>query len=419
MKNQEQLEILLNKYLDHQCTTEEIHYLLDYFDIPQNEEALKSYIFRYFDQPENAANLAKPDFAKSEVETTVRAVHNNLLSQIRTRRVPVIRKLKWLRVAAALILLAASTAIFLYFQKDRSHSTTTLQATHNDIAPGGNKAVLTLGDGTQILLDDANEGELARQAGISISKTADGQLLYNTTENFNQGNAVVAYNKIETPRGGEYQVVLPDGTQVWLNAASSLRFPAAFTEKERRVELTGEAYFEVTHAGSAENANRPFIVITNRQIVEVLGTRFNINAYPEEAAVTTTLAEGSIKVSKQVSSGKAASPGDQSGSIVLMPGQQSLLTDTSNTIHIQNADIETALAWKNGDFIFNEEDLPSIMRKVARWYNIEVDFQGSHGDVTFTGRISRSRNLSAVLNTMELTEKVQFSVKGRRVTVIH
>lgn len=265
------------------------------------------------------------------------------------------------------------------------------------IKPGGNKAVLTLSDGSHIELDDLANGEIAKESGVQITKTADGRLLYTARPGL--GHVKIGYNTIATPKGGQYRIALPDGSQVWLNAASSLKYPSAFTGKERNVTLTGEAYFEV-----AGNKNMPFMVKTRNQEVEVLGTHFNINAYEDESRVKTTLIEGSVKVKLP-----------SNNSTLLKPGEQSdVLTD----IKVSQVDASSVIDWKEGVFWFNDESIFSIMRQFSRWYNIEVEYRGDVSNIRFGGQVSRMRNLSQVLRIMELTRSVLFKVEGNKIIVM-
>ncbi|SMC38036.1 FecR family protein [Pedobacter africanus] len=268
----------------------------------------------------------------------------------------------------------------------------------DDVVPGGDKAFLTLANGRKISLTDAANGEIAKEAGLSITKTADGQLVYTVKEDTETSTNLL--NTIETPKGGKYQINLPDGTRVWLNAASSLRYPAKFVGDKRMVTLTGEGYFEV-----AKNREMPFIVKTAGQEVHVLGTHFNINSYADEGSVKTTLAEGSVRVI----------PAAEAEKITLKPGEQSELDNKG--IKVKKADLEAVLAWKQGDFIFDGEDLKSIMRKVARWYDVEVIYKGVFDHLKFGGSISRSKNISSVLGIMEETGSVHFHIEGKRITV--
>lgn len=268
-----------------------------------------------------------------------------------------------------------------------------------DVVPGGNRAVLTLANGKKIVLTSASNGELAKQSGISIRKTHNGELVY--TVSAQHHSAGPEYNTTETPRGGQYQLGLADGTKVWLNASSSLKYPTHFTGKERQVELTGEAYFEVTH-----HASMPFKVKTTKAIVTVLGTHFNVNAYHDEPSVRTTLLEGKVRVN--------ALSSNASG--ILKPGEQATLT--GDQIQITPGDTEAATAWKNGYFRFRGEHIASIMRKLSRWYNIDVQYTTTISDEGYYGTISRFKNIKQVLAVLSETGSVHFKVDGRRVTVM-
>ncbi len=291
-------------------------------------------------------------------------------------------------IAAAVVLILISTGI--YFYQAAKEPVTFVEARENDMDPGGNKATLTLADGRRISLTDAGDGELAHESGITIIKTGEGQVIYKITNADGQADAL-SYNKIETPIGGQYQVNLPDGSTVWLNSASSMRYPVRFTGSERKVEITGEAYFEVSH-----DASKPFRVVSENQTVEVLGTSFNIMAYHDEASTSTTLIRGSVRVIG----------GDKSE--VIKPGQQTSVN--KGNISIKDADIDEAIAWKNGYFMFKSEDIGSIMRKISRWYNVKVEYQGVDMENVFGGRVSRSRKVSEVLKLLESTGSVHFKL---------
>jgi hypothetical protein len=265
-----------------------------------------------------------------------------------------------------------------------------------DIAPGSNKAILRLADGTEILLDSAHDGTLAQQGVVKIIKLNNGQLAYNPQKGKSEE---ILYNTITTPKGGQYQLVLADGTKVWLNAASSLRFPAAFAGKERIVELNGEGYFEV-----AKNASMPFHVRVHDMDVQVLGTHFNINAYTDETAMRTTLLEGSVQVSQ----------GEQTQ--LLTPGQQAAASQNGQIQLADGVDVEEVMAWKNGMFQFQGADLETILRQAARWYDIDVEYKQRISD-RFSGQISKNVNLSQLLKILELTGKVHFEIEGRKIIV--
>lgn len=225
------------------------------------------------------------------------------------------------------------------------------------------------------------------------------QQVYTVPLGKTNGQDHAGYNLIETPRAGQYQINLPDGTKVWLNAASSLRYPSRFSGSKRIVALTGEGYFEV-----AKNKQHPFVVKTDRQEVQVLGTHFNINSYTDESSTNTTLVEGSVRVTTLDGKNR-----------LLKPGEQSQLK--GDEIEVSDVDTENVLSWKNGDFVFKGDDFKSIMRKISRWYDVEVIYQGDFDDLKFGGYISRTKNISSVLSIMESTGKVHFNIKDKRITV--
>lgn len=335
-------------------------------------------------------------------------IHGRISEEIKRRqRKQVLSPVRLGVAASVLIAFLSSVMIFSVRQSKDMPVVAQVAApdTAPDTSPNGSKATLTLADGSEINLDDAAEGELAKQAGVRISKEADGQLVYAVVGSAS-GNAVTeanAYNAIKTPKGGQYQVLLPDGSKVWLNAASSLRYPARFTGLQRRVELTGEAYFEV-----AKNADMPFVVESRGQVVEVLGTHFNIDAYADEAFISTTLLEGAVRVSAD----KASSPQ------LLAPGQQALVSQTGSAVLVRQVDIDEAVAWKSGYFMFNDQDLESIMRELARWYDVQVEYQGDVGSIKFGGVVSRSKTITQTLRVLELASNVRFKVEGKKVIVI-
>jgi len=303
------------------------------------------------------------------------------------------------RVAAAIILLSLGTYWLLNHSAKMPSGKIAEQVrmVPADVPPGGNKAMLTLGNGSRIVLDSAGNGLLASQGGNQVIKTANGQLLYKAIP----GSAPEPeYNTLTTPRGGEYNLILPDGSRVWLNAGSAIRYPAAFTGKERLVEITGEAYFEV-----ARNNKNPFRVKTGETEVVVLGTGFDVMAYEDETSLTTTLVEGAVKVTK---GGKSR---------LLQPGQQAQINRDGTMKVLENVDVDQAVAWKNGITSFRDADIKSIMRQVARWYDVDVEFKGNIPERIFTGDISRNANVSELLKVLELSN-IHFSIHGRTITVL-
>ena len=306
----------------------------------------------------------------------------------------------WSRIAAAAaVLLLIASGTYFYKTAYLSVPLQKAQTYVQDIPAGGNKAILTLANGEKVVLTDIGAGKIAEQAGINISKTAEGQLIYSIDPSSAQNaNAPIAYNTIETPKGGQYQVNLPDGTRVWLNSSSALKFPTRFVPEERKVELKGEGYFEV-----ARDLEKPFRVMSNKQEVEVLGTHFNVNAYPDENGIRTTLLEGSVKVKE---SGHLA---------VLKPGEQSLLK--GNRMTVEEVDTEMAIAWKEGYFMFKNASLQTLMRQLSRWYDVEVTYIGEIPPTLFSGKVHRNTSLAQTLELLSFS-KVNFKIEGKRMSIL-
>jgi transmembrane sensor len=349
-------------------------------------------------------------YAKKQLEERIRMrLHNTIENE------EVIfhskQKRRWIfpAVAAALIF---AIGLFIFFPSKKtvtpkiiSKNNTTKPSNINDIKPGGNKAMLTLADGSTIVLDSASNGTLGQQGNIKIIKLDNGLLAYTVNGKQLTENDEAFFNTISTPRGGQYQVTLADGTMVWLNAASSIRFPAVFTGTQRKVEITGEVYFEV-----AKNKEMPFKVKATSSEIEVLGTHFNVNAYSDEANIKTTLLEGSVKISA------TSFVSNTQTTKTLLPGQQASNNNDGKIKIINNADLEETMAWKNGRFQFKSTDLKSILRQIARWYDVDVEYKGNV-DLHFTGQLTRNENVSKVFEKLALTNEVHFKIEGKRIIV--
>jgi ferric-dicitrate binding protein FerR (iron transport regulator) len=299
-------------------------------------------------------------------------------------------------VAAAILLVVSTTLVVIYRNGKQEVAIGPQVNPEKNILPGGDKAVLTLADGSKIVLDTAANGTLAQQGGSKVIKIG-GQISYEGQQNAGQ----VLYNTISTPKGGQYQLELPDGSKVWLNASSSLRFPTAFVGKERDVELSGEGYFDISH-----NAKLPFHVRVNDLDVQVLGTQFNVNAYNDEPTLKTTLINGSVMVSSQT----------LKKFTVLKPGQQGVLNKSELLVN-KDVDIDEVVAWKNGQFMFTSTRLDQIMKQISRWYDVEVEFQGHNQDRVFSGIVGRGSNISDVLDIMKRAG-IKFQIQGRKITVL-
>ncbi|MGV3528097.1 MAG: FecR family protein [Flavisolibacter sp.] len=352
-------------------------------------------ILRAFEEEEEILAWLEQSYA----ETTARPIHPDqwepVLQQILQSSKPVVmnpRKLNrmwWMAAAAIIVVVVTVTAFFLTGKQSDSAvaKRQVAKPEFTDRSPGGDKAVLTLADGRQVMLDSAGNGAVAKQGGITVINL-DGQLAYQP-----EGQSTeVLYNTVTTPRGGQYQLVLADGSKVWLNAASSLRFPTGFPGSERTVELMGEGYFEVAH-----NAAKPFHVRVlryaqddNPMDVQVLGTHFNINSYGDEPAIKTTLLEGRVKVNK---GGRG---------VYLNPGQQAVVRAGQRDIRVDyRVDVEQVVAWKNGMIYFDGADVSVVMRQISRWYSVDVAYTGDIDQVHLSGKVSRSLNLSQVIKVLE------------------
>jgi len=311
------------------------------------------------------------------------------------------RNIKILPYAAAVFLLFVSALFVNRSFKKRGQQLTNTHTT--TISPGSNRAVLTLTNGSKKSLDDSQYGEIARQQNVDIVKTAAGLLIYKLNDMGNTlkpQNSVNPTNAITTLRGGQYRIILSDGTKVWLNAASCLKYPVAFTGGERKVQLVGEAYFEV-----AKNPSKPFFVQTANQQIRVLGTHFNVNCYPDENVIETTLAEGSISIADKANRSVAT----------LKPGQQSI-NNLGKINIVRNANVSEALAWKDGKFQFRNTDLATIMRQISRWYDVDVKYQDTVPRGNYTGRISRNVPISQILQILK-TSGINFTIYGRTIIV--
>ncbi len=299
--------------------------------------------------------------------------------------------------AASVLVMFAAGAWFFLKQKQQPQKTTI--ALKNELHPGRQTALLTLSDGSTIVLDSVANGRLAIQGASTVIKLANGRLQYRPGTLADETETV--YNTIQTPRGGQYNITLPDGTAVWMNAASSIKFPTAFTGNYRIVETSGELYFEV-----AKNATQPFKVMANNTEIDVLGTSFNINSYPDEASATTTLLQGSVIIS-----------GNGSRPVKIRPGQQAVVRGTSPGAEIkEGANMEEVLAWKNGYFIFNRTDIQTVMRQIGRWYDVDVSYEGPVPSGGFVGKIPMHATASQVLKVLEEMD-VHFRIEGRRIIV--
>ena len=353
------------------------------------------------------------------IDEPFRASLEEKLNTLSSSSAPVLRLhgryrwIRWTAAAAAVVVLVTGMAYWFSTRHEKLQPPVVKTTSTINISPGGNHATLTLSNGSVIVLDEAKNGDLAQQGGSRIVKADSGRLIYYPSV---ARSELIEYNTISTPRAGQYHIILPDGTKVWLNAASSLRFPTIFSANKREVQLSGEGYFEVaplTPPAGGGKRKTPFIVkiVTppdggDGGQVEVLGTHFNINAYQDESTINTTLKEGSIKFSA------AGSPEK-----ILRPGQQAIYDNQLHALSVRDADVEQVLAWKNGFFEFNNMSLPTILRQISRWYDVDISIASSYPEKRFGGRISRKLNLSNIIKMLE-TYGVHFKMENRKLIVV-
>lgn len=380
----------MQAYAEKRISRQELDELLELTQLEQQEEIDEKIM-------ELRWNNMSPD---ENEEIAHQKIFENITADRRftngSRQVRLHNRRKLLAYAATVLILCG-IGLTIYLGRKQTGQTPLITADFKrNIVPGGKKAMLTLSDGSTVSLETASLGRLSLAGDLELSHKP-GQLSYDLVEAAQQG----AENTVNTPMGGEYELILQDGTKVWLNAGSKITYPVVFNGNERRVHISGEAYFEV-----ARNAKKPFIVEAGGTLIRVLGTHFNVSAYKEDGFVKTTLVEGGVKVSYQ---GKSA---------LLKPNQESISGKSAEGITLADVDTEQALAWKNGYFMFKNEDIHSVMTKVARWYDLELFYQGDFKGKTFGGTLSRFGNIKDLLKTIELTQDVHFSIQGRRVTVM-
>ena len=363
----------------------------------QEEIAFLEKYYQYFDNQEKISE----SLTENEIRETGNKIFVNIQSSI--RQAPVIqlyRRFSFRTVAASVLLIVSLGTYYLHRNKNNQPPETNTAIVNHDIAPpASNRATITLANGQKLYLDSAANGTLATQGNINVKKLADGRIVYNG-ESSTAGSELV-YNTLTNPRGSKViDITLNDGSKVWLNAGSSITYPVAFAGNERKVTISGEAYFEV-----AKNVRMPFRVKINESTeVEVLGTHFNVNAYTDEASINTTLLEGSVRVTanKKVQ--------------LLSPGQQAQVNASAINL-INDADVAQAVAWKDGLFAFTDADLPTVMRQLARWYDVEVKYEGKIPEKEFNGKIGKTLTLNQVLRVLTKTG-VNYRIEGNKITIV-
>ncbi|ADY51668.1 anti-FecI sigma factor, FecR [Pseudopedobacter saltans DSM 12145] len=383
------LKRIVKKYLEGKASEEEKAFLEKYYS--------------FFNSEKNALD----SLSVKQITDLEDAMEHNILLKLKRHG----ERPKWIKlfpykyVAAAVLLIVGLYAIY-HVRSEKSIPDQIARIDERLLDSGENVVMLTLSDGKKVKLQDIESGIVAEESGTKIEKKADGTIVYTASESTFFDTKENRFNTISTPNGQLSQINLPDGTKVWLNAESSLKYPVAFIGNKRLVELNGEAYFEV-----AKNKEKPFVVKAKDSEIKVLGTKFNVSAYSDDNFTKTTLAEGLVSIAKEKTSK------------LLKPGQQALILNNQSAIDITNVDTEEAMAWKNGYFMFNNMDIKTVMTMISRWYDIEVEYQGKTENEVFIGTVSRFEDIEKLLRTIELTGIVHFKIsdnsnKKRRKVVV-
>ncbi|TAN14558.1 MAG: FecR family protein [Chitinophagaceae bacterium] len=400
----DRLDYLFEHYLNNHISDSELTELFGYIRNAERDDLLKDQIMRVFKEIRPEADF---DFVDWE---------NMFSGVVRERPLQTeagIKKISlWKKAAAAvLIIILGGSAGYLFMHHPAKHRDFAKTGkTVEDILPGGNKATLTLSNGTKIILNNANNGKLASVGNVNVIKVNSGSVAYRQEPEKSDPRSKIKdqrseirdqrseINTLQTPRGGQYQLTLSDGTKVWLNAASSIRYPVEFAGNERKVGITGEVYFEVVH-----KEKMPFEVLAGNKIIEDIGTHFNVNAYADEYTIKTTLLEGAVKI----------------GQVMLKPGEQAVWSGSGKIRVRDHINTTEVIAWKNGLFSFKNDNLEKVMRKLSRWYDVDVIYQpGVDNKQHFTGMIDRNLTLSQVLKGLELTN-AHFRIEaGRKVEIL-
>jgi len=372
---------------------------------PEEQTVIEAWLAASKANQELFAELNDPDLVARSLEKmdllhedqVWQRLQANTTGKPPVHRVHFLRRYGWAAAAVFFVLLGTGAWWILHNPEQKQIALTQQQRFRNDVPPAKNEAVLTLAGGQKIVLDSASNGTITRQGNTTI-RNGNGQLVYNE---LHEKPTELLYNTLATGRGSQYQLILPDGSKVWLNAASSITYPTTFAGAERKVAVTGEAYFEI-----AGDKSHPFVVQNKEVSIQVLGTSFNVNTYDDEDALRTTLLEGSVKVVK-----------DHNSSI-LHPGQQAILSRNNTPIKvIDHPDIDEVMAWKNGVFRFNDATIESIMREMTRWYDVEVVYEARISQ-HFIADVPRDVPASELLKLLELTDQVHFKIEGKKITVI-
>lgn len=396
--NKNRLSLLFEKALSNNISDQEREELFLLLEEEGNnheiEQLFEKARFSYVDE--------KTFFTEQETESLERSIIrkaqiNHHKHQLRYR----------LLAMAAVILLVIGVGIFFYLNTAKIHSLPQQKVVLNNIMPVKNKATLMLGNGKVVNLEEIERGEI-KEGGVIIKKTDDGKLIYEVKANNRIKTNQISQNVLSTPRGGQYELVLPDGSKVWLSAASSLHYPTDFEIEKRVVTLKGEAYFEI-----AKNQVSPFIVNANGAEIQVLGTSFLVSAYEDMKKNTTTLVEGKVRIDAMLPDNES-----KKNSMILNPGQQATLDVQTKRISMRQVDVNDVLAWKSGSLVFQGDNIRTVMKTIERWYDVDVVYVGDVSGETFIGTVSKFDSIEKLLNTIALTGGVHFKIEGRKVIVM-
>ncbi|HEY5393391.1 MAG TPA: FecR domain-containing protein [Hanamia sp.] len=393
---------MITRYFDDTISHAELSELSEWVTNYSSEDELAELLEQSWHQHHGNSKMPE-DASRNILSSILKSSVSREPEESSTRVIAIRRNVSWIKrfAVAASILIIISVGYFM-FRPTASTRAVVLNTKNTKtelIMPGGSKATLTLSGGNKIILDSAGIGLLTKQGGANVVKLSNGQLQYLPGQTANQE---IVYNTMSTPVGGIYEVILPDGSKVWLNSSSSVTYPTSFSGNERRVKITGEAYFEVAH-----DKTKPFHVSVNEMDVEVLGTHFDINSYDNEPSIKTTLLEGKVKVSKGGSE------------VLITPGEQVVAGKSTNELSIKKdgVNLDKVVAWKNGKFIFLDDDINDIMRQLERWYGVSVTYHKNVTTEEFDGVISRNVNISQILDMLEKSGNVKFTIQDRNILV--
>ncbi|KQN38538.1 DUF4974 domain-containing protein [Pedobacter sp. MC2016-05] len=386
-ENNDRINDLLDQYVNKTITEEDFAELFNYISKEEYKPLLDDYM-------KKLDKVTSPDADVHHVDWNY--MYQNIVvdKKERSKTAIIISLAKKLTIAASLVIVGY---LGYHIYNKQKVPQPTVQIVKKDLLPGGDKAILKLADGSEIILNDAQKGTLTRQGASNINKSDEGFIEYAVND---KGEQNVYTNTLSTPRGGQYRLMLPDKSLVWLNAESSITFPTAFVGSQRKVMVTGEVYFEVS-----KDRTKPFVVESEQANVAVLGTHFNVNLYPNEENAAVTLLEGSIKLNHN------------NVSKILVPGQQAVFDANSSRILLRNVDVDNVVDWKNGLFIFEDASIKDVMRQVERWYNVEVKYVGKTPSIKFNGVVSRNNNVSKLLKLLQAAGNVEFNINNKTIEV--